>query len=609
MLDHRLFSAVASDETSMRHEAAKAFPTDLWSRDDDFHRHEGQKTRDWAGAHHMRLSDAFRALDDGLRSHWPQANRGPLTLSTPPCRPRAILRGSSARRAWASPPAMAAGHLRRARPLGGLPPARHGPRAQRVPRCPRARALRDGRARRHPALASGAPVGPLLLRRHVPAGHAPGAVRVAHVPAHAPVRRGAGRGPGGLRHDHRGARGDVPLRPLARGWQRGVAARVSGLRPQRHLRPVAQPGVDQLLQLRALAVDRARRAARPAARGVRRRARRDGDGVVRGDGRDLRRPHRGAVGRVRGGRARRAADAPSRVVSPGSRDRVRRGRGSACRRPRRRAPLAHRRHPGRRAAHHRRHAQQPLDHGREDALRRPGERHRERFVLHRPARGAGLAPRPAAAPLDPAGDRPRAQRVAGHGLCRASVALRRPARAAALHDAALPRALPHPAGAVRGRARRARALDARGARAHREASRHAAAGEAPPGPARAVCAGPGGRRRPARADARVPRREPSPQPAPGRGRIAPVPPVARQPLGPRLLRADAARLPVVLGGLPRSAVGPATRRPAQRGDADGFRPRERSPRPRGRPTRSTSTSTFRVPPPSSSTRTGARAGD
>jgi len=89
-LEHRLFSAVASDETSMRHEAAKAFPTDLWSRDDDFHRHEGQKTRDWAGAHHMRLSDAFRALDEGLRSRWPNTNPGPLILTTPPCRPRAI---------------------------------------------------------------------------------------------------------------------------------------------------------------------------------------------------------------------------------------------------------------------------------------------------------------------------------------------------------------------------------------------------------------------------------------------------------------------------------------------------------------------------------------
>ncbi len=89
-LDHRLFSAVASDETSMRHEAAKAFPTDLWSRDDDFHRHEGRKVREWSGAHHMRMSDAFRALDQGLRSRWPNTNPGPLILTTPPCRPRAI---------------------------------------------------------------------------------------------------------------------------------------------------------------------------------------------------------------------------------------------------------------------------------------------------------------------------------------------------------------------------------------------------------------------------------------------------------------------------------------------------------------------------------------
>jgi hypothetical protein len=89
-LDHKLFAAVASEENDMRREASKSFPTDPWSRDDDFHRHEGRKVREWAGAHHMRLSDAFRALDDGLRSRWPQTNPGPLIMTTPPCRPRAI---------------------------------------------------------------------------------------------------------------------------------------------------------------------------------------------------------------------------------------------------------------------------------------------------------------------------------------------------------------------------------------------------------------------------------------------------------------------------------------------------------------------------------------
>ena len=89
-LNQKLFHAVASEETSMRHEANKAFPTDLWSRDDDFHQHEGRKVREWAGAHHMRMSDAIWAVDEGLRSHWPHGNPGPLVTTTPPCRPRAI---------------------------------------------------------------------------------------------------------------------------------------------------------------------------------------------------------------------------------------------------------------------------------------------------------------------------------------------------------------------------------------------------------------------------------------------------------------------------------------------------------------------------------------
>lgn len=89
-LRQRAFSTVASEESSMRREAAKSFPTDLWSRDDDFHRREDRKARDWAGSHHVRLIDTFEALDEGLRAHWPNTNPGPLVTTTPPCRPRAI---------------------------------------------------------------------------------------------------------------------------------------------------------------------------------------------------------------------------------------------------------------------------------------------------------------------------------------------------------------------------------------------------------------------------------------------------------------------------------------------------------------------------------------
>jgi hypothetical protein len=87
---HRAFSAVASEETKMRHESAKTFPTDPWSRDDDFHRREGDKVRDWAGTHRVSRGDVYRAMDEGIRAHWPQANGAPLVVTVPPCRPRAI---------------------------------------------------------------------------------------------------------------------------------------------------------------------------------------------------------------------------------------------------------------------------------------------------------------------------------------------------------------------------------------------------------------------------------------------------------------------------------------------------------------------------------------
>jgi hypothetical protein len=87
---HRAFHDVASAETTMRHEGAKSFPTDPWSRDDDFHRREQEKVRDWAGTHHVPRGDVFRAMDEGIRFHWPQANGAPLVVTVPPCRPRAI---------------------------------------------------------------------------------------------------------------------------------------------------------------------------------------------------------------------------------------------------------------------------------------------------------------------------------------------------------------------------------------------------------------------------------------------------------------------------------------------------------------------------------------
>ena len=86
----QVFRVVASEENTMRHEGAKTFPTDPWSRDDDFHKQEARKARDWGGAHHVRTEDVFFAIDEGIRARWPHTNPGPLVATTPPCRPRAI---------------------------------------------------------------------------------------------------------------------------------------------------------------------------------------------------------------------------------------------------------------------------------------------------------------------------------------------------------------------------------------------------------------------------------------------------------------------------------------------------------------------------------------
>jgi hypothetical protein len=83
------FRAIASDEAHMRSDAADAFPCDLWSRDDDFHRRELDRAREWSKQHRVRLGDVLAAIDEGLHSHWPH-DASPLTASVPPCRPRAV---------------------------------------------------------------------------------------------------------------------------------------------------------------------------------------------------------------------------------------------------------------------------------------------------------------------------------------------------------------------------------------------------------------------------------------------------------------------------------------------------------------------------------------
>ena len=84
------FRFVASDETAERREASKTFPTDLWSRDDDFHQREASRARDWARTHRVSVGDALSAIDEGLRERWLTGSSNPLVATVPPCRPRAI---------------------------------------------------------------------------------------------------------------------------------------------------------------------------------------------------------------------------------------------------------------------------------------------------------------------------------------------------------------------------------------------------------------------------------------------------------------------------------------------------------------------------------------
>ena len=85
-----MFFAIASDETKMRRDAAKKFPTDFWSQDDDFHQSELKRAKSVAAEHGVRLGDALSALDQGMHEGWPQPPGLVMRIAVPPCQPRAI---------------------------------------------------------------------------------------------------------------------------------------------------------------------------------------------------------------------------------------------------------------------------------------------------------------------------------------------------------------------------------------------------------------------------------------------------------------------------------------------------------------------------------------
>ncbi len=84
------FYMLASEEAFMRKGAAKSFPTDPWSQDDDFHNREFRRLQALATSDHVSVTSMLRAIDDGARERWPQAPGSVLDETVPPCRPRPI---------------------------------------------------------------------------------------------------------------------------------------------------------------------------------------------------------------------------------------------------------------------------------------------------------------------------------------------------------------------------------------------------------------------------------------------------------------------------------------------------------------------------------------
>jgi hypothetical protein len=85
---HAIFTEIAMAEPSMRRDAVKDFPTDPWSQDDAYFNLEQQRAGSIANTRKVRFSDALRAIDVGLRSHWRGADN--MKKGIEPCRPRPI---------------------------------------------------------------------------------------------------------------------------------------------------------------------------------------------------------------------------------------------------------------------------------------------------------------------------------------------------------------------------------------------------------------------------------------------------------------------------------------------------------------------------------------
>jgi hypothetical protein len=75
-------------EPQWRQEAARKFPGDAWSQQDDYSSYVVHHVLELASAHRLHYSVVYMILDEGIRRHWPGPDGKPLVAVPVPLRPR-----------------------------------------------------------------------------------------------------------------------------------------------------------------------------------------------------------------------------------------------------------------------------------------------------------------------------------------------------------------------------------------------------------------------------------------------------------------------------------------------------------------------------------------
>lgn len=83
-----IYREITAQEAAVREQAARSFPGDAWSADDDFHNAERRIAQVVATAHGVDLPTVLYVIDEGLHAGWPPGGVVPPLATVPPCHPR-----------------------------------------------------------------------------------------------------------------------------------------------------------------------------------------------------------------------------------------------------------------------------------------------------------------------------------------------------------------------------------------------------------------------------------------------------------------------------------------------------------------------------------------